>query len=71
MGSPAYAREELLAELGAVLLGDRLEIGSDVADHAANLASWINVLKMSPQVQRQALADARRGAGLICPEAQD
>jgi antirestriction protein ArdC len=26
----AYAREELVAELGAVLLGDRLEIGSDV-----------------------------------------
>ena len=29
--SPSYAREELLAELGSVLLGDRLEIGSDLA----------------------------------------
>jgi hypothetical protein len=26
-GSDAFAREELLAELGAVLLGDRLEVG--------------------------------------------
>jgi antirestriction protein ArdC len=38
-GSPAqqraYAREELVAELGAVLLGDRLEIGSASMNHAA------------------------------------
>ena len=68
MGSPAYAREELVAELGAVLLGDRLEIGSDVANHAAYLASWINLLKESPRVLLQVLADARRAADLICPE---
>jgi antirestriction protein ArdC len=71
MGSPAYAREELVAELGAVLLGDRLEIGSDVANHAAYLASWINLLKESPRVLLQVLGDARRAADLICPEAQD
>ncbi|MFM7313140.1 MAG: zincin-like metallopeptidase domain-containing protein, partial [Cyanobium sp.] len=71
MGSPAYAREELVAELGAVLLGDRLEIGSDVANHAAYLASWINLLKESPRVLLQVLGDARRGADLICPEGQD
>ena len=71
MGSPAYAREELVAELGAVLLGDRLEIGSDVANHAAYLASWINLLKESPRVLLRVLADARRAADLICPEAQD
>ena len=37
-GGRAYAREELVAELGAVLLGDRLEIGSDATNHAAYLA---------------------------------
>ena len=37
-GGRAYAREELVAELGAVLLGDRLEIGSDASNHAAYLA---------------------------------
>lgn len=57
-----------MAELGAVLLGDRLEIGSDVANHAAYLASWINLLKESPRVLLQLLADARRAADLICPE---
>jgi hypothetical protein len=35
MGSAAYAREELIAELGAVLRGDRLEIGIEAANHAS------------------------------------
>lgn len=34
--SSRLAREELVAELGAVLLGDRLEIGSAMANHAAD-----------------------------------
>jgi len=68
MGSRAYAREELVAELGAVLLGERLEIGSDVCNHAAYLASWIALLKESPQVLVEVLGDARRAVDLICPE---
>ena len=68
MGSRAYAREELVAELGAVLLGERLEIGSDVANHAAYLASWIALLRESPRVLVEVLGDARRAVDLICPE---
>lgn len=34
-GSDAYAWEVLVAELGAVLLRDRLEIGSAMDNHAA------------------------------------
>jgi len=38
-GKPRCAREELVAEsgavLGSVLLGDRLEIGSEIESHAA------------------------------------
>lgn len=67
-GSPAYAREELVAELGAVLLGDRLEIGSDTANHAAYLGGWIALLRESPRMLLQVLGDARRAADLICPE---
>ena len=68
MGSRAYAREELVAELGAVLLGERLEIGSDVANHAAYLASWIALLRESPRVLVEVLGDARRAVDLICPD---
>ena len=71
MGSHAYAREELVAELGAVLLGDRLEIGSAVENHAAYLGHWIELLRETPQVRFQVLAEARRAVELVLPEAEE
>ena len=68
-GSASYAREELVAELGAVLLGDRLEIGSDSANHAAYLSHWVALLRASPRLLFQVLSEARKAADLICPEA--
>ncbi|MEB3260401.1 MAG: zincin-like metallopeptidase domain-containing protein [Cyanobacteriota bacterium] len=67
LGSAAYAREELVAELGAVLLGERLEIGSDVANHAAYLVEWIRLLKQTPSLLYKLLSEARQAADLICP----
>ena len=67
-GGRAYAREELVAELGAVLLGDRLEIGSAMANHAAYLGHWLELLKESPRLLLQVLGDARKAADLIFPE---
>jgi antirestriction protein ArdC len=54
-----------------VLLGDRLEIGSAMANHAAYLGHWIELLRSSPKVLLQVLGDARRAADLIHPEAPD
>lgn len=68
-GGRAYAREELVAELGAVLLGDRLEIGSAMANHAAYINHWLELLRQSPRQLIGVLADARRAADLIAPEA--
>ncbi len=65
---PGPPREELVAELGAVLLGQRLEIGSAMANHAAYLGHWVDLLRESPRVLLQVLSDARRAADLICPE---
>ena len=70
-GGRAYAREELVAELGAVLLGDRLQIGSAMANHAAYLGHWVKLLKESPRVLLQVLGDARKAADLVCPEKVD
>ena len=71
-GGRAYASEELVAELvaelGAVLLGDRLEIGSAMANHAAYLGHWVELLQESPRVLLQVLSDARKAADLVCPE---
>ena len=68
-GSKAYAREELVAELGAVLLCQRLEIGSEFQNHAAYLQNWIEVLQEGPRTLFQVLSQARQAADLIAPEA--
>ena len=70
-GSTAYAREELVAELGAVLLGERLAIGSDTRNHAAYLQHWCDLLRETPRLLLQILSDARRAADLIVPDAQE
>jgi len=67
-GSSSYAREELIAELGSVLLGQRLQIGCELTNHAAYLQSWISVLRQSPKVLLQVISAARQAVDLICPE---
>lgn len=69
-GSDAYAREELVAELGAVLLGDLLEVGSAFENHAAYLQHWVRLLRESPGVLFQVLGEARRAVGLVAPAAE-
>ncbi len=59
--------EELVAELGSVLLGDQLEIGSAVENHAAYLGHWIELLRETPQVLFQVLGEARRAVELVVP----
>jgi antirestriction protein ArdC len=66
-----YAREELVAELGAMLIGDRLEIGSDTANHAAYMSHWIALLQDSPRMLYQVLGEARRAADLVVPDQED
>jgi hypothetical protein len=68
MGSAAYAREELVAELGAVLICQRLQIGSDVQNHAAYHSHWAQLLKEEPSVLFRVLSAARQAADLIAPE---
>jgi len=68
-GSRAYAREELVAELGALLLCQRLEIGTEFQNHAAYLSNWIEVLKEGPRTLFQVLSQARQAADLIAPKA--
>ena len=67
-GKPRYAREELIAELGVALLGDRLEIGSELQSHAAYLEHWIALLQAEPQVLFQVLREARQAVELIAPD---
>ena len=63
-----YAREELVAELGAFLICNKLRICSDEKNHAAYLKNWIEVLQQRPDALRLALSDASKAAGLICKD---
>jgi antirestriction protein ArdC len=68
-GSKAYAREELVAELAAVLIAYRLQIGCQLQNHAAYLKEWAQLLREEPRALFKVLSDARQAADLIAPEA--
>jgi antirestriction protein ArdC len=51
--------------MGAFILADRLEIGSDVQNHAAYLEGWLKVLKEGPKALFKAVGDANKGANMI------
>lgn len=65
-GDAGYAREELVAELGAAFLcadlGLKLE---DRPDHAAYIASWLQVLKNDSKAIFTAAAHAQRAATFL------
>lgn len=68
-GSKAYAREELIAELAAVLISYRLQIGCQLENHAAYLKEWAQILREEPKALFKVLSQARQAADLIAPEA--
>ena len=58
--SPEYAREELRAEIGSLVMGDRLGIGHDPSRHVAYVGAWIAALKKDPREIIGAASDARK-----------
>ena len=62
-GDEGYAREELVAELGAAFLCADLELAPEPrADHAAYIQSWLKVLQndKARDLQRRRPCPARR-----------
>lgn len=65
-GSPDYAREELVAEIGAAFICARLGIaGEHIDNHAAYLASWLKVLRSDKRAIFTAAAQAQTAADLV------
>lgn len=74
-GNEGYAREELVAELGAAFLCADLELTPEVReDHASYIASWLEVLKNDKRAIFQAASHAQRAVeflhGLQQPKAE-
>lgn len=65
-GDNGYAREELVAELGAAFLSADLGITPEVReDHAAYLAHWLKALKEDSRAIFSAAAHAQRAADFL------
>lgn len=65
-GDDGYAREELVAELGAAFLAADLEITPEVReDHASYLEHWLSILKADKRAIFQAAAHAQRAADYL------
>ena len=65
-GSPDYAFEELVAELGAAYLCADLAITSEPReDHASYIASWLKALRDDPRNLFRAAAYAEKAAGYL------
>jgi antirestriction protein ArdC len=65
-GSPTYAKEELVAEMGAAYLCGVCGIANATLDNsAAYLQSWMQVLRHDPTMLVHAAAQAQRAADYI------
>ena len=65
-GDEGYAREELVAELGAAFLCADLGVTPDVRDdHAAYIATWLKVLKEDKRLIFSAASHAQRAADVL------
>lgn len=66
MGSDEYAREELVAELGAALVAQRYGMSTHIKeDSCAYLKSWLDRLKESPQFIKTTLVDVKKATAVI------
>lgn len=65
-GDEGYAREELVAELGAAFLCADLELTPEVReDHASYIATWLQVLKNDNRAIFQAASHAQRAVDYL------
>jgi antirestriction protein ArdC len=65
-GSADYAREELVAELSAALVGSRFGVAKNVkADSASYLKAWLDSLQESPEYIKTTLQDVKKATSMI------
>lgn len=68
-GTPAYAFEELVAEIGAAIVCGHLNLAPHLENHASYLASWQTLLSGDKQVFFRAASLAQNAADLLLDNA--
>lgn len=69
-GSDQYAREELIAEMGAAMLCTVAGVDNTLPASAAYIANWLSALKNDPKMVVAAAGKAQRAADYILDEAE-
>ena len=68
-GKDGYGREELVAEMGAALIGNLLGFSTKILDTSAvYLDAWIKILRKQPTFLVSVLADVNKAAKMILEE---
>ena len=70
-GSPAYAKEELRAEISAMMTGERVGVGHDPSRRAAYVEGWVAALEEDPREIRRAAAGAQRISDFVLARSRD
>ena len=68
-GNPTYAKEELVAELAAAMVGNSMGFDKRILDNnAIYLDNWIGVLRKEPKFIVSVMADVNKAASMILAE---
>lgn len=59
-GSQDYAKEELRAEIGSMMMGERLGLPVELGQHVAYVKSWVKLLTDHPEEILKACGDAEK-----------
>ena len=70
-GSEDYAREELRAEIAAMMTGEKLGVGHEPRHGTAYVSSWIKALENDPREIRAAAVDAQRMSDWLLARERD
>lgn len=70
-GCESYAKEELVAEIGAAMLATVLGIEVEYEQHAAYLSSWLKVLKEDRRMLVKAAQQAQKAVDRVSPAVEE
>lgn len=70
-GTEEYAKEELRAEIGSMMLSVQLGLPHNTENHAAYVKSWVSVLRNDPKEIFRAAADAAKISEFVMEFAQE
>lgn len=67
-GTEGYAKEELIAEMGAALLCQHFGIGSDLENHASYLKGWLKGAREDNKFLYKSMGEARKAFDFLVKE---